>query len=367
MLKLDKIGTISNLQDKIVCNRTSLTPEVFFPANSKIRVNYPSYTVSKMTKGILLSFYSIPGKFDQAWFYINERSYFLSSLNKIDGHTSYWKGNKPFGEILNKDYLMALDTRYAWSFFLCFDNHKFTLMTLWDILDGAFIHPDKWPKYLDSNKWWSTKTSAEKIFKCDGRELNFLAALKKKSISENEKLSYPEWIKSENSIASTFPPANVISEETIGIPVLINEPMLITLYYGNQIFTVKIIAKEDVQLQMIACRSQDKYEALFIAIMRGEETRHFEEKYFNPGELYNFEERLKRGKKLFFKQIFDKDVLKKYTIFPDKIYNTIHLGAILNSNKTFQEKQNQAWTELTRCRGWRSCAILSFFETYMKN
>lgn len=366
MLKLDKIGTIS-FSNKIVCNRASMTPEMFFSANTKISVKYPTYTISKMTKGILLSFFSIPGKFDQAWFIHNERSYFLSSLNKIDGHLSYWKGNKPFGEILNKDYLMALDTRYAWTFFLCFETLKYTLMTLWDILDSTFIHPENWPKFLDSNKWWSSKTSAEKIFKCDGRELNFLAALKKKFVPEEAKLTYPEWIKSQYESCNHSFPTNVISESDEGIPVLLNEPMLITLYYGNQIFTVKIIAKEDVLLQMIAGRSQDKYEALFIAIMRGEDTSHFEEKYFTPNELYTFEERLKRGKKIFFKQIFEKDVLKKYTIFPDKIYNTIHLGAILNTNKSFQDKQHQAWTELTRCRGWRSCAILSFYETYMKN
>lgn len=366
-MRLDRIGTIMH-GDKVVCNRMSMTPEMTFSAGEKICINTENtFTVSKMSEGTILSFYSVQGEIDGSWFAHEGKSYFLSTLTRIDGHNSFWKGNKSFGELLNKNYLMTLDTKYAWSFFLYYKTKQYVLLNLWDILDCVFITPDKWPKYVDNSKWSLKSVNiSDDIFKFNNKELNFLSALTKKKIPENQKLLYPDWIKLHIGKNQPSDLDNVISRDDNGIKINLNLPILVTIYCGSEIFTVKIMTKEDVTMQLISSRSQDKYEALFIAIIRKEDTKHFENKYFTLSELYNFEEKIKNGKKKFFKQIFEKDVLKKYITFPDKIYNTVHLGSILNSNRSFQEKQYCAWEELIKCRGWRMCALSTFYEVYVK-
>ena len=210
MLSLSKDGTIRH-SDRIICNRIGLTPEFSISAGQKINVNTNNgYTISRMNKGLLLSFYSIPGIFSQAWFHSNGRSYFLSTLNRIDGYKSFWKGHLPFGEILNKDYLTALDVNFAWTFFLHYspseENKKYILTILWDIVGQKFIHPTKWPKFLDSDRSWVKKiagSSLESIFKFDPRELNFLSVVKNKQFSNEHKFSYPNWVKIQSSLGDT--------------------------------------------------------------------------------------------------------------------------------------------------------------------
>lgn len=387
-MQIDKRGFISvQSTNKIVCNRMGLTPEMIVNYGDYIQINTKNtYTVSKMSPGIILSFFSIDLKemspipdsiSDLIWFQENDRAYFLSTLNKIDGWKVFWKGYAPFGEILSKKYLMSLNPKYAWTFFLhnkpLMKKPEYTLSLLWDIDNQIFITPDKWPEYLNPD--WKKKTLKEdifnigsntsQIFKCNNSELQYLSATTKFS---QYTFSFPNWIqfKYDNQSCKSITQRVISVSKNDGISVELGVPLLVTIYNGDQIFTCKIIIKDDVQIRIISNRSHDKYEALLIAMFRNENTSYFENKYFTADELLQFDEKLKNGKRLFYKQIFEKVVMKKYIQFPDKLYNTIQLGEILSANMTCTVKQEKAWLYLTECRGWKTCAISAFYSHYVK-
>ena len=142
--------------------------------------------------------------------------------------------------------------------------------------------------------------------------------------------------------------------------------MLCTIYSDSRLYTIKITTKEDIQVQQQRNRSPDKFEALLIAIFREECVVHFSKKCFSCEELAKFQEALKRGKRQLFRQIFEKDVLQKFVKFPDKMYNVIHMGAILTNNLSCADKQKEIWKELTSCRGRKLVAISAFFTSYVK-
>ena len=146
----------------------------------------------------------------------------------------------------------------------------------------------------------------------------------------------------------------------------VNEPLLCTIYAGDKLYTVKIIAKEDLQILQICSRSSDKFEALTIAVLHNEDTSYYQNTFFTPSEIYNFYDRLKRAKSRFFGQIYQKVVNKEFVKFPDKIFNTIAMGQILISNMTCVQKQDYIWNELCQCRGKRVCAITTFYSIYIK-
>lgn len=371
-MNIDRRGFIS-INNRIVCNRMGLTPEMTINYGDGIQINTKNYyTVSKMSPGIVLSFYSVDVReitnknlLDLSWFQEGTRVYFLSTLNKIDGWRAFWKGRPPFGEMLSKKYLASLSHQYAWTFFLLNESNakstRYTLSLLWDIENQIFITPDKWPKYL--NPEWKEKTTwSEKIFLVVNNELKYISAATK---WQQYKFSLPDFEKIPVQSTATTPRIiNVVKKG--GVPVELGAPLLITIYNGDQIFTCKIIVRDDIQIGIISNRSQDKFEALLIARFRGEDTTYFEKKYFTTEELIRFEERLKIGKKIFFKQIFEKVIMKKYITFPDKIYNTLQLGKILSAPICCGNKQEEAWSQLQKCRGWKTCAVSSFYLHYVK-
>ena len=88
------------------------------------------------------------------------------------------------------------------------------MSTLWDIEDQIFITLDKWPKYLD-NRWAKKGLCTEPIeslFKFDKKEINYLTAITRRPISDDQKFSYPDWV--EQSVSS-FPQYEALSPNII--------------------------------------------------------------------------------------------------------------------------------------------------------
>ena len=322
--------------DRIICNRIGPTPEVVKEDGEQIGVQtLNSYTISRASPGILLSFFSIQGELSEEnkemkWFSRGDRHYFLTTSTKLDGWKSSWKGHSTFGTIIKQDHAASLNPYYAWTFFLSFATGKYVISTVWDIDNQCFITPNKW--------------------------------------NVDDKLM-PTFLT--YSIGTLSPNCTDTIINT-GIPIKIGEPLIVMIYCGSTIKTVKVFSKEDVYMSIIMARSTDKYEALLIAMFKGEKTGYFEKKKFTPQELYQFRDRCKRGKQRFLAQIYEKDKLKKYVFFPDKLYNCISLGDILaDQTLTVVEKQKLAWSKLLECgkhkQRFKIQAICAFYASYVVN
>lgn len=392
---MDKRGFIS-INNKIVCNRMGLTPEITVSSGDYIEINTKNaYTVSRMAPGIILSFYSVPiqeikektiktleeyeitnlSQSDDVitrrcvsksqsplssliWFIEKGRAYFLSTTNKIDGFRSFWKGYPTFGEMLSKKYLMSLDNRYSWTFFL-YHQHiiKYVLTTLWDIDKQIFITPEQWPKYLNPRKW---ERQEKNIWNVD--DLSYLSAAK------STHFIFPDWVECHESNIVEKMSENVIRTSNRGIRVFSGEPLLITIYCADVLYTCKILVRQDLAINTILSRSKDKFECLLIAIFKEENVELFEKKYFTTDELARFYEKYTKAKKTFFRQIYEKVELGKYTSFPDKMFSALQLNRILTMNLSCNEKQEMAWKklcDLSKVKNWKYTAISVFYNYYM--
>jgi hypothetical protein len=336
MITIHKRGQIV-YNNRIVCNRIGLTPEITKSVGEQISFDlYNTWTVTKLTHGIFLSWYAIPGEnHPLSWYSRNGKSFFLSTPNKIDGHNASWKGHLPFCQLID---LPEVDLDLAWTFFLSYNTKALTVSTVWDPAAQVFITPDRWivhssylPRWIDLH--------IDPLYDCEPMVVDFKQGERIDSVFDNHE----------------------------PITMALQDPLLVVIYCGSTIKTLKILSKENINLRTINNRSQDKYEAYLIAHFKREDLSYFETLKFTTSELYKFWDCLKKAKKRFFRNIYDKVIFNKYVSFPDKLYTNLHLGKILDSQKTCEQKQLDAWRELTRCaKGYRIQAITAFYTYYMK-
>lgn len=363
---LDKNGTI-RCDKTIVSRRIGLTPEFVVPTGSKVKITTNlSYSVSEMEKGSLLSFYSVPSsvQMSKSWFHENGRSYFLSTIDKIDGHTAFWKGFETFGKMFDREYLKALDHRYSWSFFVYYRTaKKIDLVLLWDIVTQSFVFPTEWPSYLQDR--WTNRKNTDRPFRPDKLELDYLGALTRLSNFGVNKCEWKVLTPAKPGVYSNIGPSIPFTVVTDGV--LVNRPLMVTLYCGNKLFTCKLVTKEDQIIQTMASRSSDKFEALLIARFRNEDTTLFEEQQFTKQEITSFNLALVQAKNTFYKQIKEK-AIGLYIKFPDVMYSRLGLGAIINNRLlNVSEKQTLAWSKLVTSRGsYKSVAVVEFYSHYVR-
>src|SRR6185503_17437618 len=116
MLEIHRLGYIT-YEDRVVCNRVGMTPEITKMVNEKITLDLDNtWTITRLSQGIFLSWYSIPDESHPlAWYYENGRSWFLSTHNKLDGYLSFWKGQPNFGSLLKDIRTSGLNTELSWT------------------------------------------------------------------------------------------------------------------------------------------------------------------------------------------------------------------------------------------------------------
>lgn len=339
--------------EKVVCNRIGLTPEITKHIGEDLVPNIEnSFTVSKLARGTLLSFFAVDGIHDSAWFVESDLqpvSYFLSTSTKLDGYSSFWKSKPQFGTIMEslRDHTEVYG--YAWTFFLSYDTHTYTLSTVWDIENQTFLLPIDWPKYFSQPAW--VVEYYNPLFNQNVKQIEF---------------------KSPNSLNINFGYDKKIN-------LVLGEPLLFTIYCGDKVKTLKIISKEDSLLSVINSRSKDKYEALLIAKFKNEDTTYFEKLKFTPFEITRFYIKFKSARSVFFKEINDKLISNAYVTFPTDLFKGIKLGFILSKARNLIDKdpqncsvyvnaaRDEAWGELTKCtKSWKILAVSAFYHHYMK-
>jgi hypothetical protein len=343
MITITKRGQVF-LDKKIICNRPGITAEAIYDCETKIGVSKNiknPYTISLATQGTLLSFFSVNKKglskedLDAAWFIDYQRAYFLSTLNDLNGHLSKWSNDNTFGDILLNmtidDSFISLDSDYSWTFLIEPNYKRLVLVCLWDIECQEFIPP--------SSPLWKSPKFCE----------------------------LPVFLKNENGIVSSLKEEQKSQPLTEhDVPLTYGKPLLVTIYCGEEIFTIRAMTHNDMIVNKMRNRSIDKFVALLVARFKEEDTTIFENRYFTFGEITRFNSMLRRGILQFKTEIFQKAEMKKWICFPDKIYNIIRLGDILDENISCREKQNKALIELKKCtKGWKIKALYQFYKVYM--
>jgi len=326
MLSIHKRGEIV-YNKKIVCNRVGLTPEITKSVGERLTFDVNNtWTITRLSQGIFLSWYSIDCPYHPlAWYHENNKSYFLSTPNKLDGHTSFWKGKENFGEIVNPDFLKKnYNPNYSWTFFLSYEDGSLLVSTVWDPEVEEFVPPN----WIGININPIAETCPAKIM-----------------------------FKRDDAIDAVY--------EQQQIEMM--EPLLVIVYCGKEIKTLKILSKEEINYKTIVKRTTDKFQAYLIALFKKENTSIFEKANFTEKEICKFWNAYKNAKDKFFRQIYEVDVLQKPIIFHDKLAEVIHLREILKSGKSCIEKQKIAWAEIRKsARGYRIQAITTFYTLYMK-
>ena len=345
MISITKRGQVY-IDDTIICNRPGIVPESVYEYEVVIGVN-PSitnpYTVSYATEGTLISFFSVERKhldksmLDKAWFLDFHKAYFLCTLSRLDGHLSHWTDMRKFGDILLSKFTESQFQNlgnYAWTFVLSEKERVPTLklMYMWDALEQRYICPTEFR--------WSVPKFCEPC--------NFIKTHhgESKQLTETQ-LTYP-----------------LFGDD---IYLKTNYPILICIYCDDVIYPIRVLTKIDKIVTKMRNRSTNKFEALMLARYKMEDTIDLEHRYFTKDELDDFEKRLDEGFNRFKNKIYEKDVLRNWTRFPDKIYNTIRLGDILDKSVSCTEKQHEAVEAIKKCtKGWKKKALFEFYKVYVE-
>lgn len=354
MITVTKRGPIyldKNNNNTIVCNRPGIVIESVKDNGTNICID-PSiknpYTISYASEGTLISFFSVYKKkikkeiIDQAWFVDFKRAYFLSTLTQLDGYHSFRKENIEIGDIIFKKskiseiHFQNLDSDYAYTFLLTKDG-LLKLIYLWDIECQEYINPMsplwKVPSFCISSKF---------VVKKDGicNDLN-----EKQMAKPLHDCFYPN----------------------CGVKLFVDNPILITIYSKQIVYAIRVLTWVDYSINKIKNSAPEKFTALWLALLKGEDTREFEKRFFTQREIIDFQKRLENGFKKFKEEIYTKAVLRNWVCFPDKLYNTIRLGDIIDSNLSIQDKQDSACAAIKGCiRGWRKQALFEFYKEYVE-
>jgi len=350
MITITKRGPVylTNKSDFILCNRPGIVVESIKDCETTICVNSSienPYTISHASKGTLVSFFSISRKeisnnlaiLDKAWFVDFERAYFLCTLNQLDGYESI-RGNQTISDIiynlsnLKEQHFQELDKDYAYTFSLD-SKGKLKLIYLWDIECQRYISP--------LSKLWITPDFCipqKYIVKKDGIS---------KQLTDSQ---------------MRMPLVDCYS----GVKLIDGKPLLITIYCDQTVYTIRVMTRLDFSINKIRNSAPGKFEALLLARLKGENTVEYEKRYFTEKELQEFNIRIKLGFNKFKEEIYQKSVLRNWVCFPDKIYNTIRLGDIIDSKLSVEEKQDTACKAIKSCtKGWRKKALFDFCRSYI--
>ena len=342
MITLNKRGQIY-LNNQIICNRPGVTIEIIREYDTKIGVSKTiknPYTISIANEGIPISFFSVKKKeltkddLDAAWLIDYNKAYFLSTLNNLNGYKSQ-SANKEFIDIVSniasEEMFLNLDQDYAWTFLLDPYVGKLIIICIWDVECQQFIHP--------SSPLWKVPNFCETPF----------------------------FLKNENGITEKLTKTQKTAPlDGCDVKVITGQALLVTIYCEDEIFTIRVMTWNDMVVSKIKSRSVDKFDALLIAKCKEEDTTLFEDRHFTNKEIKHFNSCLRKGILQFKKEIYQKSFLKRRIRFPEKIYNTIRLGDIIDENTSYVEKQDKAWNELKKCtRGWKIKALYEFYKMYM--
>ena len=327
----------------VVCNRPGIVVEYVKEFQTTICVNkniQNAYTISHASQGTLVSFFSIDRNFisddiiDQAWFIDFRKAYFLCTLTQLDGYLNHI-GTNEIGNLifnnLNESYFQQLDPTFAYTFSVnCRGLLK--IVYIWDIKDQKYISPlsSKWkiPQFCKVNDFIVKKNGIEdKLTK--------------------SQLKQP------------------LIECCDGIKLIHDQPLVITIYCGNIVYSIRLLTKLDSRINKMRNSAPGKFEALLLARLKGDDTFYFERKHFTDKELKSFEMRIEKGVEKFKDEIYQKAALKQWVCFPDKIYNTIRLGDIIDSELSVTEKQDKAIVAIKDCtKGWKKKALFDFYQNY---
>lgn len=156
-----------------------------------------------------------------------------------------------------------------------------------------------------------------------------------------------------------------LEDSNSGIRLINGMPLLVTIYCGNVIYPIRVLTKVDSKINKMRNSASNKYEALLLARFKNEDTREFEKRYFTTTMLKNFDNDVISGFNKFKQEIYEKAVLRNWVCFPDKIYNTIRLGDIIDSNLSIEDKQKKACDLIKECtKGWKKDALFEFYKNY---
>lgn len=342
MITVTKKGAVY-LDDFIICNRPGVVVECVKESPTKIIVNKEiqnPYTVSYASQGTLISFFSVDRNYiddntlEQAWFIDYNRAYFLCTQTQLDGYLNYID-NKEIGKMiltcLSETDFQQLDNNYAYTF-LINSRGRLKILYIWDICKQIYIPPTfkewKLPKFLDTLPFIVTKSG------------NF------------GKISKAQMTKP-------------LIEHINGIALNNGKPLLVTIYNGHTIYPIRVLTKIDYKINKLLNSAPSKYEALLLAKLKNEDTHEFERRFFTAQEFANFNLGILNGFEKFKTEIYEKTVMRNWVCFPDKIYNTIRLGDIIDSKLRIEEKQQKACDSIKECtKGWKKDALFDFWQNY---
>jgi hypothetical protein len=347
MITITKRGPVYlNSKDgkSCICNRPGIVVESVKDDETTICVNTTiqnPYTISYASEGTPFSFFSVSRKklrveyIEKAWFIDFERAYFLCALNQLDGFLNI-RNETPIGDIilknLNESDFQELDRDYAYTFLLDGKNNL-KLIYIWDIECQQFISP--------MSQLWKVPyfSPTNFIVKKDGNTFPLTETQMK----------------------------NPLVECNCGITLKNSKPLLVTIYCKGTIYTIRVMTKTDFKINKIRNSAPGKYEALLLAKLKGDDTADYETRYFTKRELDEFHNQVKLGFRKFREEIYQKSVLRNWVCFPDKIYNTIRLGDIIDSNLSCEGKQESACKAIKNCvKGWRKKALFDFYKSYVE-
>jgi len=351
MINLSKMGEVY-IEDTIICNRPGIVIECVKEHDSYVCVNNTIqnvYTMSYATQGTLVSFFSAPRKLlnkatmEQAWFIDFERAYFLCTLNDVNGEHLFL-GKTTMNNILlskgSESDFQDLNHDFAYTF-LVTHNFNLRLIYIWDIVSQKYVPPtsSEWkiPKFCDCD-------SGEYVIKKNGTI---------GELTENQ---------------MTRPLFDHMGDKSV--KVVTGKPLLISIYCGDKIYPVRVLTKTDMNNNKLLNSTPSKFHSLLLAKFKTDDRFEFSlndfiKQHFTKEEFIDFEKRVALGFERFKFEIYSKTVLRNWICFPDKLYNTIRLGDIIDSNLTYEEKVQKAFEEVKKCtKGWRKKALFEFYNVY---